>query len=101
MNYIGIDVGGTNLKAGLVSESGELLATTKMKIASISNQEMLVRTMVDMTGELAEKVGVTVRTIQYYDQENLLKPSAKGSRNQRLIDMKATLREGKIVFWDG
>ena len=47
MNYIGIDVGGTNLKAGLVSESGELLATTKMKIASISNQEMLVRTMVD------------------------------------------------------
>ena len=24
-------------------------------------------------GELADKVGVTVRTIQYYDQENLLK----------------------------
>ncbi|MBQ5858310.1 MAG: MerR family DNA-binding transcriptional regulator, partial [Peptococcaceae bacterium] len=30
-------------------------------------------------GELTDKVGVTVRTIQYYDQENLLKPSAKGS----------------------
>ncbi len=39
-------------------------------------------------GELAEKVGVTVRTIQYYDQENLLKPSAKGSRNQRLYTQK-------------
>lgn len=39
-------------------------------------------------GELAEKVGVTVRTIQYYDQENLLKPSAKGSRNQRLYTEK-------------
>ena len=39
-------------------------------------------------GELAEKVGVTVRTIQYYDQENLLKPSAKGSRNQRLYTHK-------------
>lgn len=39
-------------------------------------------------GELAEKVGVTVRTIQYYDQENLLKPSAKGNRNQRLYTQK-------------
>ena len=39
-------------------------------------------------GELAEKVGVTVRTIQYYDQENLLKPSAKGNRNQRLYTHK-------------
>ena len=25
----------------------------------------------------------------------------RGSSNQRLIDMKATLREGKIVLWDG
>ena len=39
-------------------------------------------------GELADKVGVTVRTIQYYDQTNLLKPSAKGSRNQRLYTHK-------------
>lgn len=26
MNYIGIDIGGTNLKAGLVDEDGRLLA---------------------------------------------------------------------------
>ena len=39
-------------------------------------------------GELADKVGVTVRTIQYYDQTELLKPSAKGSRNQRLYTEK-------------
>lgn len=39
-------------------------------------------------GELADKVGVTVRTIQYYDQADLLKPSAKGSRNQRLYTRK-------------
>ena len=25
----------------------------------------------------------------------------RGSSNQRLIDMKATLREGRIVLWDG
>ena len=29
-------------------------------------------------GELARRVGVTVRTIQYYDQQGLLSPSAKG-----------------------
>ena len=35
-------------------------------------------------GQLARKVGVTVRTIQYYDQQDLLSPSAKGPGNQRL-----------------
>lgn len=35
-------------------------------------------------GELARCVGVTVRTIQYYDQQGLMSPSAKGPQNQRL-----------------
>ncbi len=48
-------------------------------------------------GELADKVGVTVRTIQYYDQENLLKPSAKGSRNQRLYTQKDEEKLYKIL----
>ena len=34
--------------------------------------------------ELARQVGVSVRTIQYYDQMGLLSPSAKGPNNQRL-----------------
>lgn len=34
-------------------------------------------------GQLADEVGVTVRTIQYYDQQKLLSPSAKGANNQR------------------
>lgn len=29
-------------------------------------------------GQLAREVGTTVRTIQYYDQQGLLSPSAKG-----------------------
>lgn len=32
MNYIGIDIGATNLKAGLVDDRGRILATQKMKI---------------------------------------------------------------------
>ena len=35
-------------------------------------------------GELASRVGVTVRTIQYYDQKGLLHPSSKSEQNQRL-----------------
>jgi len=35
-------------------------------------------------GELAKRVGVTVRTIQYYDQKGLLHPSKIGDANQRL-----------------
>ena len=35
-------------------------------------------------GEFARRAGVTVRTIQYYDQQKLLKPSAKGPQNRRL-----------------
>ena len=35
-------------------------------------------------GQLARKVNTTVRTIQYYDQQGLLSPSAKGPANQRL-----------------
>lgn len=31
-------------------------------------------------GELASRVGVTVRTIQYYDQRGLLHPRAKASK---------------------
>ncbi len=48
-------------------------------------------------GELADRVGVTVRTIQYYDQENLLKPSAKGNRNQRLYTEKDEEKLYKIL----
>ena len=48
-------------------------------------------------GELADQVGVTVRTIQYYDQENLLKPSAKGSRNQRLYTERDEEKLYKIL----
>ena len=32
MKYVGVDIGGTNLKAGLTDENGQLLAVQKMKV---------------------------------------------------------------------
>lgn len=35
-------------------------------------------------GEVARRAGVTVRSVQYYDQQGILSPSAKGAHNERL-----------------
>ncbi len=46
MNYIGIDIGGTNPKAGLVDEDGLLLAVKTMKIREVSDPDALTDTLV-------------------------------------------------------
>ena len=39
-------------------------------------------------GEVAKKMGVTVRTLQYYDKEELLSPSAESEGGRRLYTDK-------------
>ena len=39
--YVGIDVGGTNLKAGLVDEAGRLLATRKIPLGPFQGRSIL------------------------------------------------------------
>lgn len=48
-------------------------------------------------GELARRVGVTVRTIQYYDQKGLLHPSSKSEQNQRLYSAEDEERLYRIL----
>lgn len=50
-------------------------------------------------GEIAERAGVTIRTIQYYDQTGLLSPAAKGSRNQRFYSEKDLERLYRILCY--
>lgn len=57
MKYVGVDIGGTNLKAGLTDESGQLLAVQKMKVAAITDQQSLAWTIVSLTQELASARG--------------------------------------------
>ena len=54
MYYVGIDVGGTNLKAGLVDESYRLVATKKMPLQFVSMEQM-GETLVDMALGLLEE----------------------------------------------
>lgn len=48
-------------------------------------------------GELAKKMGVTVRTLQYYDRENLLKPSAVSEGGRRLYTDKDMINLHQIL----
>ena len=49
-------------------------------------------------GEVAKKMSVTVRTLQYYDKEGLLSPSAESEGGRRLYTDKdlVTLHQSTV-----
>lgn len=60
MKYIGIDVGGTNLKAGLVDESGLILATHSIKMGQVEDADSLAWTLVALTQDLCRSASVSL-----------------------------------------
>ncbi len=48
-------------------------------------------------GQVAKKMGVTVRTLQYYDQEGLLSPSAESEGGRRLYTDKDLVKLHQIL----
>lgn len=48
-------------------------------------------------GELAAMMGVTVRTLQYYDKEGLLKPSSLSQSGRRLYSAKDVIKLHQII----
>lgn len=60
--YIGIDIGGTNLKAGLVDEDGRLLATAKAPVHWVSPEDF-VKTLAILSKEAALKADVSKEEI--------------------------------------
>ena len=57
MYYIGIDIGGTNLKAGLVDESYQIKATKKMPL-KFESMEQMGKTLAEMAVGLVEENGI-------------------------------------------
>ena len=47
-------------------------------------------------GQMAKKMDVTVRTLQYYDKIGILKPSAESDGGRRLYTHKDMIRLSKI-----
>lgn len=52
-------------------------------------------------GELAKRCGVTVRTLQFYDQNGLLTPSRYSEGGRRLYGIDDLLRLQQILFYKG
>ena len=48
-------------------------------------------------GEVAQKMGVTVRTLQYYDREGLLTPSAISEGGRRLYTDRDLIQLHQIL----
>ena len=48
-------------------------------------------------GEVAKKMGVTVRTLQYYDKKGLLSPSAESEGGRRLYTNKELIILNQII----
>ena len=58
MYYIGIDIGGTNLKAGLVDENYQIVATRKMPL-QFQSMEQMGDTLAQMAMDLVEEYGIS------------------------------------------
>ncbi|MEG1658721.1 MAG: ROK family protein, partial [Oscillibacter sp.] len=62
--YIGIDVGGTNLKAGLVDDAGRILATAKRPLGTFAGAEKFAEDLAALAREAARTGGVSPETVE-------------------------------------
>lgn len=63
--YIGIDVGGTNLKAGLVDERGAILAVERTPLGIFRGPEPFAETLAELAGAVLHKGGAEPGDISY------------------------------------
>ena len=62
--YIGIDVGGTNLKAGLVNEEGTIVAVERTPL-DFQGPEPFAETLAKLAAAVMERGGVEVKEVAY------------------------------------
>ncbi len=64
MYYVGIDVGGTGVKAGVVDESGRIIAKATIKTAVEKGADAVMEDMAEVAGQAVEKAGLTMEEIE-------------------------------------
>lgn len=62
--YIGIDVGGTNLKAGLTDEMGRILTVARTPL-QFTGPEAFAETLADLSRDVMRQAGVAERDVEY------------------------------------
>lgn len=65
MYYIGIDLGGTNIKGGICDENGSILLKDSVKTNSENGIEYITSAMADLCLSLVEKAGLKISDIEY------------------------------------
>ena len=63
--YIGIDIGGTNLVAGVVNEQNQIIARAQKKTGDSATVENLCDALVELARQAAENAGLKPEEIEY------------------------------------
>jgi glucokinase len=63
--YIGIDLGGTNIKAGVVNENFEIVSKATTKTACPRPADQIAADMAKVSVEAAELAGITIKDIEW------------------------------------
>ena len=64
MYYVGIDLGGTNIAAGLVSEDAKILADMSIPTRAERTWQEIVADMADLSKKVIEKAGVDISDVK-------------------------------------
>ena len=64
MYYVGIDLGGTNIAAGLVSEDAKILADMSIPTRAERTWQEIVADMADLSKKVIEKAGVDMKDVK-------------------------------------
>lgn len=79
--YIGIDVGGTNLRAGLVDEKGGILTAESVPLGNFQGEEAFAAALADLTRRVMDKGQVSAEKVEYVG-----------------IGIPGAVSEGKILY---
>ena len=63
MKYLGVDVGGTSVKAGVVDETGKILAKGSTPTLPERSYEWVIRDIADLCQRVADQAGVSMEEI--------------------------------------
>ncbi len=89
--YVGVDLGGTNVRAGLVDDEGNVLARDRRKTLARESAEAPVRQIVDTINEAVRQGGVTLSDVAGI---GIGSPGPLSAREGKI------LRAGNLPHWE-